>query len=71
MCFSKLSKPELAIEDFTNVLCLNPDHVSAAFARAACYNTIGQFSKAIEDYNMALLKVFHPLPCDLNDYFNC
>lgn len=24
--------------------------------RAACYNTIGQFSRAIEDYNIALLK---------------
>ena len=28
----------------------------AVFARAACFNAIGQFSRAIEDYNVALLK---------------
>lgn len=54
LCFSKLEKQELAINDFTSVLLLDSDHINAAFARAACYNTIGQFSKAIEDYNFAL-----------------
>ena len=38
------------------MLDINPDHVNAAFARAACYNAMGQFSMAIEGYNSALLK---------------
>jgi Tfp pilus assembly protein PilF len=38
------------------VLELAPDHVNAAYARAACYNSKGQFSRAIEDYNLALTK---------------
>lgn len=56
MVFTKQQAPEKAIADFSRALTLNPDHANAAFARAACYNTIGQFSKAIEDYNVALLK---------------
>jgi tetratricopeptide (TPR) repeat protein len=45
-----------AIADLSMVLRLNPDHVNAAFARAACYNKMGMLSQAIEDYNMALFK---------------
>lgn len=56
MLYSKLNQPEPAIVDFGQLLKLNPDHVNALFARAACYNTIGQFSEAIADYNNALLK---------------
>jgi tetratricopeptide (TPR) repeat protein len=56
MAYSKIGLQEQAISDFTRVLANNPDHVNALFARAACYNTIGQFSAAIEDYNIALLK---------------
>jgi tetratricopeptide (TPR) repeat protein len=40
----------------SRVLSLDPDHVNAAFARAACFNAVGQFQRAIEDYNFALLK---------------
>ena len=54
--YTKLGAQDAAIADFTKVLGLNADHVNAAFSRAACYNTIGQFSRAIEDYNTALLK---------------
>ena len=56
VAYSKLESHDAAIVDFTKVLERNPDHVNASFARAACYNTIGHFSKAIEDYNTALLK---------------
>ena len=56
MSLSKLNQPKLAIDDFTIVLSLNPNHVNAAFARAACYNTLGQFSEAIQDYNFALVQ---------------
>lgn len=56
MTFSKMGKPELAIPDLTMVLKLNPDHVNAAFARAACYNSMGLLNQAIEDYNFALFK---------------
>jgi hypothetical protein len=51
-----MGKPELAIPDLTLVLKLNPDHVNAAFARAACYNSMGLLTQAIEDYNFALFK---------------
>lgn len=54
--YSKTGRQDLAIADFSKVLEINADHVNAAFARAACFNTIGQFSRAIEDYNVALLK---------------
>jgi tetratricopeptide (TPR) repeat protein len=53
---SKIGNHDLAIRDFTHVIQKSADHVNALFARAACYNTIGQFSAAIEDYNIALLK---------------
>jgi tetratricopeptide (TPR) repeat protein len=56
VAYSKIGDHEMAIRDLTNVIQKNSDHVNALFARAACYNTIGQFSAAIEDYNIALLK---------------
>lgn len=56
VALTKVDQQERAIEDLTRVLSINPDHVNAAFARAACYNKIGQFVKAIEDYNFALMK---------------
>jgi len=43
-----------AIEDFTSVLNIDPNHINAAYARGACENKRGNFAKAIEDYNMAL-----------------
>eukprot|EP01034_Spumella_vulgaris_P025424 gene25424-31884_t len=51
-----MGQQDKAIDDLTLVLSINPEHINAAFARAACFNTIGQFSRAIEDYNFALLK---------------
>jgi tetratricopeptide (TPR) repeat protein len=56
MAYTKIGMQDKAISDFSQVLLSNPDHVNALFARAACYNTVGQFSAAIEDYNIALLK---------------
>lgn len=56
MAYAKLSLHEAAIADFSHVLNAIPEHVNASFARAACFNTIGQFSRAIEDYNTALLQ---------------
>jgi tetratricopeptide (TPR) repeat protein len=37
-------------------LNLDPNHVNAALARAACYNFLGKFDQAIEDYDYALDK---------------
>lgn len=45
---------EPAINDFSIVLKLDPNHVNAAFARASCYNYIGEFDKAIQDYEVGL-----------------
>lgn len=36
------------------MLDLDPNHVNAVFARAACQNRKGDFAKAIDDYNKAL-----------------
>ena len=43
-----------AIDDFTAVLSIDPQHINAAYARGACENKRGNFAKAIDDYNMAL-----------------
>lgn len=56
MTFCKMGKMTDAIRDLSKVLELDPEHVNAAYARAACYNSKGQFSQAIEDYNLALTK---------------
>lgn len=51
-----MGKHDEAVEDLSLVLKHNPDHINAAFARAACYNKMGMLSQAIEDYNFALFK---------------
>ena len=44
-----------AIEDFTKILeDVDPEHYSAAYARADCYNRLGKYEAAIRDYNFAL-----------------
>lgn len=45
-----------SIDDFTNVLRIDPNHFNAAYARGACENKRGNYLKAIEDYNLALEK---------------
>ena len=45
-----------SINDFTDVLRLDPNHFNAAYARGACENKRGNYLKAIEDYNFALEK---------------
>ena len=69
LTFSKIGQQDLAISDFSLVLHLNPDHVNAAFGRAACYNTMGLFSQAIEDYNFALLKDQNNNVCTVYTHF--
>ena len=49
-----MGKIENAIFDFSEVLKLDPDHVNAAYAKAACLNKLGEFGKAIEGYRRAL-----------------
>ncbi|KDO34612.1 hypothetical protein SPRG_00675 [Saprolegnia parasitica CBS 223.65] len=45
---------ERAHADFSTVLSINPTHVMARYARAGCYNTEGEFQRAIQDYTIAL-----------------
>lgn len=52
--YEKKGDNEKGIYNFTLVLEFDASHVNAAFARAACYNKIGDFHLAIEDYNKAL-----------------
>lgn len=50
----QLDNVDQAIDDFSRVLQLDPEHVNAAYARGAAENKRGNFAQAIEDYNMAL-----------------
>lgn len=45
-----------AIEDYGEVLKLDPDFFNAAYAKAACENTIGLYDDAIKTYNLAFSK---------------
>ena len=52
--YERLGQIDRGIENFSIVLQLDPNHVNAIFARAACMNKKGDFTNAIEDYNKAL-----------------
>ncbi|DBA05213.1 TPA: hypothetical protein N0F65_005063 [Lagenidium giganteum] len=54
MALFKCGRTEDAHLDFSKVLELNPHHVMARYARAGCYNTEGEFGRAIQDYTIAL-----------------
>jgi tetratricopeptide (TPR) repeat protein len=56
ICNEKLGMLDEAIEDFSRVLELNPNHFNAAYARGSCHNRKGNFAQAIDDYNFALSK---------------
>ena len=43
-----------AIVDFSKVIDLDSNHVNALLYRAACYNKLGEYALAIEDYNLGL-----------------
>jgi tetratricopeptide (TPR) repeat protein len=49
----KMGKIEEAIVNFSEVLKSDPNHVNAAFAKAACLNKIAEYGKAIEAYKKA------------------
>jgi tetratricopeptide (TPR) repeat protein len=42
-----------AIEDFDQVIRLNPDYLWAYLKRAAAYNAKGDYDRAIRDYDRA------------------
>lgn len=50
----ELEKYDEAIEDFTEVLNLDPKHLIARFARATAYFNLKDFDKAIEDWTFVL-----------------
>jgi len=43
-----------AIERFTKVLNIDPDHIKASYARGACQNLKGEFAKAIGTHQLHL-----------------
>ena len=45
--YEKLGQLDEAIEDFSKVLSLEPDHVKASYARGTCRNLKGDFAPAI------------------------
>lgn len=48
-----------SIEDYTRALSLDPKHVNAAYARAACLNKKGEFESAIRDYQIVNTHLFN------------
>jgi len=44
------------IEYFNKAIEIDPNNVFALFSRGACYNMLGNYEKAIEDYSLALEK---------------
>ena len=48
--YEKLEETEVAIENFTIVIELDPSHVNAFLARGACFNKIKQYKEAYSDY---------------------
>jgi tetratricopeptide (TPR) repeat protein len=52
--YEKLQEVEIAIENFTIVIELDPTHVNALLARGACLNRIGHCKEALDDYDNAL-----------------
>jgi tetratricopeptide (TPR) repeat protein len=52
--FYKRGDYETAIEDFTEVLKLNPDYAAAYFNRGVAYNDKKDYDRAIADYTQAI-----------------
>jgi tetratricopeptide (TPR) repeat protein len=43
-----------AIQDFTDVLRLDPDRAAAFFARGAAYYSVAEFERAANDFSRAI-----------------
>lgn len=45
-----------SLEYLNKALLIDPNNVNALFSRGACYNKIGNFEKAVDDYYLAIEK---------------
>src|SRR5690349_11162239 len=54
--FEKKGELEISIECFNKAIETDPNNVNALFSRGACYNMLGNYQKAIDDYYLALEK---------------
>lgn len=52
----KKGEIEIGIDYFNEAIEIDPNNVYALFSRGACYNMLGNYEKAIEDYSLALEK---------------
>ena len=52
--YERLSKYQLAIKDFEQVIRIDPTNANAYFNRGCCYDSIGEIDLAISDYSLAL-----------------
>jgi tetratricopeptide (TPR) repeat protein len=48
-----------ALSDLGRALALNPEKAATYYLRADCHSNLGDFEKAIEDFNVAEEKGFH------------
>ena len=50
----RYTRLKLLFEDFTSALALDPNYRDAYFSRGVAYKNIGNYTKAIEDFNSTL-----------------
>ena len=52
--YERVEEYAKAIEDFTEVIWLDPENGNAYFNWGCCYDTVGELDLAIADYSIAL-----------------
>lgn len=52
--YERIEEFSKAINDFSEVIWLDPENGNAYFNRGCCYDTIGELDLAISDYSIAL-----------------
>lgn len=52
--FERLAQYDKAIQDFTEVIGMDPHNANAYFNRGCCYDSVGELDLAIADYSLAL-----------------
>jgi tetratricopeptide (TPR) repeat protein len=54
MCLQVLTQYDDAIENYTKAIKIKPKESDAYFNRGLCFHNLGNFDKAIKDYEIVL-----------------
>ena len=55
LSFRKIEKYDLALQDYTSALKIDPNHFKAYYNRGFCPEKVGDYRKAEKDYQRALV----------------